>query len=645
MTRTKQLPAIAGFLRNNAGILFILLVAACFRFYQFTSIPYMHDELSALVRTQYHSFSDLLEYGVMKGDTHPALIQSFLYFWTQLFGYSEWIVKLPFLLMSLGSIYLAYRIGKRWFHETAGLLVAVIFATSEYTLMYGQIIRPYGSGLFFTLLLTYHWSELVFYARYQFRHYFFYVLGAVLCSYNHHFSLLIAALIGISGLFWCAKEFRLKYTLISLLIPVLYLPHLGIFLHQLAIGGVEGWLGKPQPDFIWHYLFYVFHFSWLVIGSLVIVFIVFRLNGQRKAGFFLSKQQVFSGSLFLINYGIAYFYSIYGSSVLQSSVLLFSFPFLLFFFAGFLKEQKQPANLLAIGLLIGVFGYTLIWKRHYYTIFYVPTFKQLVLDANAFNTHHPKTVTLFFSDEPKTRFYEPELHIPNNYRFVQIPGFTLQELDELLRSSYDTSSFFCLAATSAFPPQYQALIQQYYPHLVQAHHYFSASTILFSKTPDASDLLTSFQKPAAKFLPSGGDPAKWQGKHYLFREGDEWGPGFQTDLASIVRNPNDFIDVYATLKMDTLGSDPILVVNCQSEDSVFTFLGANAKSFHWNPKDSTVTLVQSIKLIDNPYRRFTAPKLNTYIWNNTRKPIEIANFQVFYRKGNPYTYALYEPIY
>ncbi|NSW45051.1 MAG: glycosyltransferase family 39 protein [Bacteroidales bacterium] len=144
--------------KNGVIIVLILLVAILLRFYRFFDIPYTLDELSALNRTFYSSFSELIEKGVYN-DGHPALIQIFLFYWVHWFSYNEWIVKLPFLLMGIASIYLIYRIGKEWFSETVGIIASTWMTTLQFTIMYSQIARPYASGLFFVLGMTFFWTQ------------------------------------------------------------------------------------------------------------------------------------------------------------------------------------------------------------------------------------------------------------------------------------------------------------------------------------------------------------------------------------------------------------------------------------------------------------------------------------------------------
>ena len=122
----------------------------------------MFDELSAMGRATYDNFSDLIRFGVVERDSHPAGIQIFLYYWSGLFGESEQLVKLPFLLAGMASVWIIYRIGELWFGRTPGILTAAFIGSLQLFVMYSQIARPYVSGLFFTLVMVYCWSKYFF---------------------------------------------------------------------------------------------------------------------------------------------------------------------------------------------------------------------------------------------------------------------------------------------------------------------------------------------------------------------------------------------------------------------------------------------------------------------------------------------------
>ena len=64
-------------IKKHIGILIILSIAIILRFYHLFDIPFTHDEFSTLFRTNFSSFSELIEKGV-KIDGHPAGLQFFV---------------------------------------------------------------------------------------------------------------------------------------------------------------------------------------------------------------------------------------------------------------------------------------------------------------------------------------------------------------------------------------------------------------------------------------------------------------------------------------------------------------------------------------------------------------------------------------
>ncbi|MDF3027686.1 MAG: hypothetical protein K0S23_1993 [Fluviicola sp.] len=631
----------SNFVKEHFIIIGILLLALILRCYDLFSIPYTHDELSGLLRTRFDSFGELIVKGV-KVDGHPAFVQVFLYYWTKLFGTAEWVVKLPFILSGVGGVYFAYKIGKRWSNVTTGLIVAAIIATSQYPVMYSQIARPYTSGFFFTLLFAYHWGEIVFFKNYARKHLIWFPIAAALCAYNHHFSMLTAGLIGLFGIAYTYKDFLWKYLLLCLTALVLYSPHFGILKAQLNMGGLSGWLGKPDSGFLPHYIHYIFQFSSVLIGLYLIIIIWTRVSGQevkRK-----SKAILFSGILFFSVYFIGYFYSIKVAPVLQTSVLIFAYPFLLIFLFGWAKEQTKKINLVFIVALVLLNCFVLISQRKHYITFYKTPFKQLVLDANDARKNHPNTLTIIFSDEPKTRFYSEkgELTIPDSYLFITVPEFTEKSLDSLLEKHYDSAETICLAATSSMPASFRAIILQKYPHIIWQRNYFSASTLLAGKgKPSEKPLADLFKNPGSF---NGYNPGKRYDGAYHFEKDEEWGPGYSKPMTELVKRPSDLLDVVVKLKLSDLTQDPLLVLAVQSNDSIIHYASSSVSQHTINLKDSTVTLVQSIKFIDSKHTKFEKPTLNTYVWNRDKKPLHILSFRVIYRKDNPLTYSWYEPI-
>ncbi len=69
----------------------ILVAAAILRLSGITGFSLSNDELSALARLQFDSAREVIKEGVYP-DFHPAGVQLYLYYWTLVFGFSEWAV-------------------------------------------------------------------------------------------------------------------------------------------------------------------------------------------------------------------------------------------------------------------------------------------------------------------------------------------------------------------------------------------------------------------------------------------------------------------------------------------------------------------------------------------------------------------------
>ena len=240
--------------KNNYPILFLIAIATILRFYHLFELEYTYDELSALNRTEYDSLSEVIDKGVMKLDTHPALVQVFLYFYCKFFGTAEWIVKLPFIVAGIGSVFIVYQIAKKWFNETAALLTTTMLACTQYYVFYSVTARPYISGLLLSLLALKYLLDVLFDDTLNKRKYVLLSVFLALCALNHHFSMMFAALCGIVGLLFISKKNALYYLLTCIGAVIIYSPHFPILLYQLKMGGIGsqsgGWLNPPENNFI-----------------------------------------------------------------------------------------------------------------------------------------------------------------------------------------------------------------------------------------------------------------------------------------------------------------------------------------------------------------------------------------------------------
>ena len=639
-------------LANKAVLFLILSVTIVLRFFNYFDIPFTHDEFSALFRLKFDSFPELIEKGV-KVDGHPAGVHVFLYYWTKLFGYQEWSVKLPFTVIGVFSVYLIYCLGKKWFNETVGLVSAAYMATIQFTVMYSQIARPYISGVFFSLLMIHFWTNLMMEPGKRFyKNSLFFIISASLCTYNHHFSLLFAAIVGVSGIFFIQRKFLLRYILSGVLILILYIPHLDVFIYQLQVGGVEEWLGKPRNDFLLQFIHYIFNFSTFALAVVAALFWFGLYYARQNSGNL--KLIVLSFVWFILPFLIGFYYSRYVNAVLQYSVLIFSFPMLLFVLFGFIRNQTAKVNLILITIILLTNTLTLIYGRKHYDLFYKSIYKQILTDCKSVKEKSDSTIFMVDSNKGISEYYSRKLNIDTSFVDYSETFGNISELKQFLDTESKTNAKLYLGALSSLSPNVVPLILDYFPFIEIQNNYFGGTTYLFSKkgSPTINTIESlCFDGPISDYWSSIDtamiiplkDPAV--GRGYLMTSNAEWGPTFSIPLEAVINNKNNFIDISFDIESPESGEGAILVAVLETKSENVYWGGANSSDFVIT--DDKVNKWQrvhhSIKLSD-AYLKHDNIVLKTFIWNRNKVKLIVDNFKINLRRGNPYVYGINEKI-
>ncbi len=626
-------------LTNRHILLLILIVAAILRFWDYFFIPFTHDEFSAFFRTGFTNFHELIEKGV-KTDTHPAGVQVFMNYWILLFGEAPWVVKLPFTLMGLAAVFIVYQLGKLWYNETIALVSASFMACLQFPIMYSQIARPYISGMFLTLLMAWYWSKLVKKPHLNFwKNGILFCVSGALCAYNHHFSLLFAAVIGITGVLYIPKQLLWKYTLLGIGIFVLYMPHLEIFMGQLAQGGVggsEGWLAPPKNDFLWQFIQYIFHYSWLLLSAVVAIVIY----GLLSIGNTFSWKKLCLFSLwFFLPFLIGFYYSRYKNPVLQYSVLIFSFPYLFFLIFGHLKNLSTKVNtMLCLGiLLLGTL--TLVTNRKHYTAFYNSPYRAIILDQHQAFVSNNSIVRLIDTYPKMNRYYNDHLNVDTNYIWMQ--DLTSEsDLLEFLEVNHKKYEKLFLGTYSMTKPLYVPIISEYYPTIEKLVNYEGGYSYTFNKENSSQShlLYENFDHSAGEHNIS--TDSTYNSHYYTLNE--EYMPSYQIELDSLSIDKNDFFDFSVDVQIARDYKEVLLVTDISRDGEVVHWSAENIKKFdrldnNWFTAHHTVNLaVQNLDL--------QGATLKTYLWNRDKTKLKIDNYTCNLRKGNPLLYGLYEEI-
>jgi hypothetical protein len=467
----------------------ILIMGAALRLWEYWSFSYSNDELSALSRLDFNSLRELIQGGV-RPDGHPAGAQVLIWYVTRIFGISEAVVRLPFILAGIGAVLYIYRIGRAWHSVSAGLLMAAALATLEFPLLYSRIARPYAIGLLFATMAAYHWLRVIR-GTHTTQNLWLLAISLALCAYTHYFCGLTAAMMALTGTFLLKGE-RLKQYLYALGgAIVFFLPHLSITLHQLSIGGVA-WVGVPQNDWPLEHLHHVLNESYIMIAVLggigLLGWVVFR--PQRRW-----TQWLLPLVFFLVPILIGFFYSKHVSPVLQHSVLLFSFPFLLVFIFSGWEDRYRWFTVVCVVLVLATGIFSTVHQHGFYRTEHFGVFRQLAEKAVEWraqlgtdlmlvaDVNHPSYLDYYLerSSVPELRFTE--------YRVTDDGG-----LIRLKRSMAQSDATYLAYAHSTLnqTPEVERIIREKYPIQITTDVHFNSGISLFKKGDAPRSILATF---------------------------------------------------------------------------------------------------------------------------------------------------------
>jgi len=627
----------------------ILLIGFLLRFWNFWNIPFMFDELSAMGRTTYDNFSDLIRFGVIERDSHPAGIQVFLYYWIKLFGDSELAVKLPFLLAGLSSVWFSFKVGELWFGKTTGLLTAAFVSSLQLFVMYSQIARPYISGLFFTLVMVFYWSKY-FFQKPKIRYLLLFIFFTSLASYNHYFSLLFAATVGLSGLLLVNRKTVVPYLLSGVAIVLLYIPHLEIIFAQAEKGTIGGWLGEPGKYFFVNFFYWLFHKSVFSYGFFLAILVVGILIGRPYSDEknLLNKKRILLLLWLLPAPIFGYVYSYLKEPILQNSLLIFTTPYLfmlLFSFTGRLGWKKLST---AVVLILIVNSLTLIFVKDYYRNFYKQPFQALAEEAKQLEKQFPNEVLIINDYTPyyTEYFFKDELvKIP--FLTTRNSNISVAEFDSILSKVPQK-----VVITSGLDDQYFQLIRKYFPYWIGYDYGFTFEQYTLSKIlPEGMVKLHSNPVSVTDFeSPNRGWEYSLTNVHYdsatgnpglLFTPDVMWGLKYTFSLDGIFETPYYILDFETSLKLLEKECDALLVIEIKKGDEQLAWRGFDIGAFHFSEgvEHKFYATVDIQKVLDDEIN-LSSCKAEVYIWNRNKNTFWIDEMKISFRPGNPFRYSL-----
>jgi len=467
---------------ENFVLFFILLVSAAVRIIGLQDFTYSADEISALVRTDFSTFSDVIEYGVMKRDMHPAGVQVFLYYWTSLFGYGEWIVRIPFILMGVVSVFLSYKITKTWFSKHTALNAAALITGLQYFILYSEIARPYSPGLCFVLAVVFYWDKIMFQRDTTVKQYLGFAFFCLMCLYTHYFAGIVALFVALTGFLYIDRKKLKAYLLTGAGIVVCFLPHLNITLFQMQTGGLHGWLGPPNKYWIINYLYTLFNNSCLMLVCFGIILFVALYHKIKQLT--ITHKHVICLAWFSLTFLFGFIYSRIASPILQPSIMLFAAPFLLFSLADLLSlpRLEKRGLIIPVAILVITLASTSI-EQDYFRSTHFGVFQEISEKNLTWESKYgaiDKTINV--SGKNMMDFIQKHKGLIVDYKShtidTEVDWDNIQSIIQNSKTDYFSHGW----STRSNPIAIYEMIKLKFPYLIENSVYENSQVALFSKS-------------------------------------------------------------------------------------------------------------------------------------------------------------------
>ena len=310
-----------------------------------------------------------------------------------------------------------------------------------------------------------------------------YILAAILCIYNHHFSMLQAGIIGVTGLFVIDKTLFKKYILANFIVVLLFLPNLIVMKSQMQFSG-RTFIPEANLDHVLDYLFYIFQYSFISI-TIVLGILSYSLIQTKKLQ--VNKYQIISLVWFVLPLVIGVIVSNVLQPVMPKRVLIFSFPFLIVFLFSFTQYLKKMGVLIASLLILTVNIYGLVIERGHYQIFQknigkssVENIKFLIKEKQVKDPY-----TIYDYAKVRIDYYWgkqlPDLFFESLFEYRDKKKYKASEFREKIAALENDALILCNV-----PKKLICIAREYYPYLIFTDKGFCYDFYCFSKNETAS---------------------------------------------------------------------------------------------------------------------------------------------------------------
>ncbi len=623
-------------------LLLILVIGAVLRFYNYWDISLSNDEFSALARTQLNGFSEFISKGICS-DIHPAGVEFFLYLWIKIFGTSVFMLRLPFVIAGILSVYVAFRIANRWFNAHTALFVALALSILQFPVMYSQLARPFGPALLFSLLSVWFWTKMLFDGQTNKKNIIFLALSFAFAAYCHYFAAIFVLIVIISGTFFLNRTLVKAYLLSVIIAIILYIPNIFVLISQLRNPAGINWLTEPDSNRFFTYIFYILNNSHLLLYFIIAFFVLSHIFSFTEVKF--AKFHILSVAWFLIPFLVAFWYSIFVKPILENPILLFSFPFFIFFVFSMMQDEKKMLNYPALLIFAGLGIYSLTFETKYYSTYHFGEFKDIAAktiewNEQVGNTNCTRVVNI--NNPYYINYYLEKAGKPLSFAMYRNEGKEdLHKLNKLVQNS-NTPYFLYAWSGVVDPNETRQIIMSKYPYMVKEINYNDLAEITLFSMNDSKHALP--QPKPIYYLFNGFENKEtwdkdtsivttekvWKGKYAAkLGETDEFGPAFAKRISAMT--DSSFRRVQVSLWAYATGvfrdAQIVATINFKDDDNqtYANYFWLSSKFEYFIDKDKWGQVFFSFNL---PELRSRNDELKLYVWNPDKKPLYIDNFEL-----------------
>ena len=168
----------------------ILVLGFVLRVYALGKPNLWRDEAFTVLLSE-KDFTELLSIAV--NDTTPPLLEIVLYIWIKILGDSEFSVRFPSLLASMGTIWFILLISKKYFSKLDSLVIILLSSCNFVSIHFAQEARAYALLSFLSVGSVYYLLNLLDQKENKKIYSILYILFTVCSFYTHNLAIFLIA--------------------------------------------------------------------------------------------------------------------------------------------------------------------------------------------------------------------------------------------------------------------------------------------------------------------------------------------------------------------------------------------------------------------------------------------------------------------